>query len=172
MGKADYKRYSPKSYPIKDTKSLHIAVLSTEWNHNIVGKLKNACHNELIDHGIQKDNIYHYNVPGSYELPMGAKMVLSSSIKPDAIICLGCVIQGETKHDDYINHTIAKSINQIGLVSGVPTIFGVLTTNSKDQALARAGGDRGDKGIESAQAALKMISLKEQLEGQNRKISF
>ena len=172
MAKGDYKEFSPESYPISDVSQLHIAVLQTDWNQAVVSKIHKSCVDTLLSLGIIKEHIHEYSVPGSYELPMGAKMILSGQIKPDAIICLGCVIQGETKHDDYINHTIARSINNIGLMSGTPIILGVLTTNSIDQAHARAGGDRGDKGIESAHAALKMISLKEKIDGQSRRISF
>ena len=124
-----------------------------------------SCEKELLNHGIAKDQLNIHRVPGSYELPMGAKLLLGSQLKPDAIICLGCVIQGATKHDDYINHTIARSINNLGLVSGTPIIFGVLTTNNQEQARERSDGTYGDKGAESAQAALKMISLKEKLSG-------
>ncbi len=172
MAKTDYIPYSPKKYPIADIAHLEIAVVFTEWNDAIVTKIKTSCVEELLNAGVAKDNIHEFSVPGSFELPMGSKMIISSSTKTDVIICLGCVIRGETKHDDYINHTIARSINNIALVSGIPVIYGVLTTNDEQQALERAGGSRGDKGIESAHAALKMISLKEQLEGQNRKISF
>ena len=172
MGKADYRPFDLKEFPIKDISQLHIGVIRTEWNDEVVTTLADHCISELVRHGIDKESIHSFTVPGSFELPMGAKMMLSSSVKPDAIICLGCVIQGETKHDDYINHTIARSINSLSLVSGTPVIFGVLTVNDIDQARARAGGDRGDKGIESAIAALKMISLKEQLASRSRKISF
>ena len=172
MGKADYKPFDIAAYPIKDVSSLHIGIIRTEWNDDIVSKLVSSSKEELGRLGISGSNIYEYSVPGSYELPMGAKMMLGSQIKADAVICLGCVIQGQTKHDDYINHTVARSINQLSLVSGTPVIFGVLTVNSLDQALDRAGGSRGDKGIESAIAALKMISLKEQLANQKRRISF
>ena len=155
-----------------DIKALNIVVLRTLWNDEIVSKIHTSCLKELKSFGIQSDHIHEHSVPGSYELPMGAKMVLTSTTKADAIICLGCVIQGETKHDDYINHTIARSINNLSLVSGTPVIFGVLTTNDKEQALARAGGKRGDKGAESASAAMVMISLKEQLASKSKKISF
>ena len=172
MATSNYKPYNSEDYPIKAIHELHIAIIATEWNEAIVNTLLSNCRKELRDLGIDEEKILVYKVPGSYELPQGAKLVISSKIKPDAVICLGCVIQGETKHDDYINHTIARSLNQIGLITGIPAIFGVLTTNTVEQAIARADGSSGDKGKESAQAALKMISLKEQVEGQGRKISF
>ncbi len=172
MANPDYRPFNLQSFPIKDLADIHVAIVRTEWNNEVVDKLYQSCIKELEDQGILVDNIYNYTVPGSYELPMGAKLVLTSTVKADAIICLGCVIQGQTKHDDYINHTIARSINNLGLVSGTPVIFGVLTTNSLDQAIARANGTHGDKGSESALAALKMISLKEKLNSHGKKISF
>ncbi len=172
MAKADYSSYNAKDYPLKDIRVLRISVVSSEWNPEIIDLLESACLKELKDLGVLASNIRVHKVPGSYELPMGAKLVLGSSEKQDAVICLGCVIQGQTKHDDYINHTIARSINQLSLVSGVPVIFGVLTTNTKEQAIARADGSHGSKGAESATAALKMISLKESLSSKSSKISF
>lgn len=172
MGAPDYSLYKAEDYPIKEIESLRIAIIHTEWNPQIVGLLTSSCKEELLSHGLQPDNLLIHKVPGSYELPMGTKLVLGSQERADAIICLGCVIQGETKHDDYINHTIARSLNQLGLVSGIPVIFGVLTTNTLDQALARADGSHGSKGKESAIAALKMISLKESLGQKSKKISF
>lgn len=172
MSKANYGTYNSKKYPIKAIEELNIVVLRTEWNDDIVSKLQESCLKALNAYGIKKANINEMTVPGSYELPMGAKMILTSHTKADAIICLGCVIQGETKHDDYINHTIARSINNLNLASGTPIIFGVLTTNTEGQAMARAGGKRGDKGAESASAAMIMISLKEQLATKTKKISF
>lgn len=172
MAKPDYKPFSQESYPIKDISCLSIVILRTEWNDKVVSKMESSCLKELQDQGLSMDQIHQHTVPGSYELPMGAKMAISSPIKPDAVICLGCVIQGATKHDDYINHTVARSLNQIGLVSSTPVIFGVLTTNTEEQAFERAGGSRGDKGSESAIAALKMISLKHQLATKGNKISF
>ena len=172
MAEADYSAYNPKEYPLKDIAALRISIISSEWNTEIIDMLESACLKELEGAGVSSSHIKIHKVPGSFELPMGAKLVLGSAEKQDAIICLGCVIQGETKHDDYINHTIARSINQINLVSGIPVIFGVLTTNTREQAIARADGSHGSKGAESATAALKMISLKESLSAKAGKISF
>jgi len=172
MAEADYSLYNSKDYPLKDIGALRISVVCSEWNSEIIDVLETSCVKELKDAGVNESYIRIHKVPGSYELPMGAKLVLGSSEKQDAVICLGCVIQGQTKHDDYINHTIARSINQISLVSGIPVIFGVLTTNTREQAIARADGSYGSKGAESAIAALKMISLKETLASKTGKISF
>jgi len=172
MATPDYRLFSLEQYPIESVQKLTIGIIRTEWNNDIVDHLEKTCKEALTELGVSSDKILSYTVPGSYELPLGAKFMLNSVHKPDAVICLGCVIQGATKHDDYINHTIARAISQIGLISSKPVIFGVLTTNTKEQALERAGGSHGDKGIESAHAALKMISLKEQLNNQGNKISF
>lgn len=172
MATPNYNSFSFEQYPIKDVESLKIGIVKTEWNPEIISKLESSCMETLFDLGIKKENVEVFTVPGSYELPLGIKYLLGSHLKPNAIICLGCVIQGETKHDDYINHTIARSIAQIGLVSSIPVMFGVLTTNTLEQALARAGGDHGNKGEECAIGALKMLSLKEKLSSTGGKISF
>lgn len=172
MGKSDYASYNASSSPIQDLDKKRIAVVKTEWNADILDLLTESCRNTLRDHGIQDEHIHIVEVPGAFELPMGAKMVLSSQLKPDAIVCLGCVIKGETQHDVYINQAVSVSLSQLNLVSGVPVIFGVLTPNTYDQAMARADGTHGDKGKEAAIAALKMISLKEKLSQQSKKISF
>lgn len=172
MAIPNYNKFSLEAYPIKNIEGTVIGIVNTEWNSKIIDKLTNSCLATLKAIGINSDNIHTYTVPGSYELPLGAKFLLGSNLKPDAVICLGCVIQGATKHDDYINHTIARNISQLSLVSGNPVIFGVLTTNTEEQAEERAGGAHGNKGEESALTALKMISLKEKLAGQSKKISF
>jgi 6,7-dimethyl-8-ribityllumazine synthase len=172
MAIPSYRGFSLEEYPIKEIEDLCIAIVRTEWNSAIVDKMELSCADILERSGVKSDNIHQFVVPGSYELPLGAKYVLSSTLKPDAIICLGCVIQGETKHDDYINHTIARNISQLSLISGTPVIFGVLTTNTLLQAEERAGGAHGNKGEECALTALKMISLKEKLSSQTKKIRF
>lgn len=172
MAIPSYKKFSADEYPIKDIGNTRIGILNTEWNPEIITSMTTSCIDTLKELGIQPDNILLNTVPGSYELPLGAKYMLNSSYKPDAIICLGCVIKGATKHDDYINHAISKNISQLSVVSGIPVIFGVLTTNTTQQAIERAGGEHGNKGEESALTALKMISLKEKLSSQSNKISF
>ena len=107
-------------------------------------------------------HIVRADVPGSFELPYGAqalidKIFVTHSTIPDAIICLGCVIQGETRHFEFISQAVANGIMNVGLESGIPVIFGVLTPDSQEQALARAGGKLGNKGAEAAVAALQML---------------
>ena len=172
MAKANYPPYSAKDYPLEDPSGIVIGIVITEWNADIISNLLKGARATLVESGINQDNISIHAVPGSFEIPLGVKLLLSSTLRPDAVICLGCVIQGETKHDDYINHTVARAISTINLASSIPVIFGLLTTNNEAQALERSGGSHGNKGEESAIAALKMLSLKEKLIGQGKKISF
>ena len=164
--------YSLNNYDLDSIDSIRITIVNTEWNPDIIAQLTTSCLDTLAELGIQKAHMDTITVPGSFELPLGARYIIGSKDKPDAVICLGCVIQGETKHDDYINHSISKSISQLSLMSNTPVILGVLTTNNKDQALARANGTKGDKGKESAYAALKMISIKQRCQSAKSKISF
>jgi 6,7-dimethyl-8-ribityllumazine synthase len=172
MAIPNYRAFSFDEFPIVDFDKICIGIVRTEWNSQIVDSLNASCEQYLLAQGLQTANLVSVTVPGSFELPMGAKMMINSINKPDAVICLGCVIQGETKHDDYINHTIARALTQLGLVSNVPVIFGVLTVNNIAQAEARTGGEHGNKGEECAIAALKMISNKQKLSGSHRRIGF
>ena len=172
MAQSDYQTFDKSHYSDLDISNLHVGIVHSEWNEEIISLLKNSCQETLMDHGISSEKISSYAVPGSYELPAGAKYLLASDRDVDAIICLGCVIKGETMHDEYISHAVSSAILNLGLLSGKPVIFGVLTTLNKSQAIARADGSHGDKGKESAIAALKMLGLKESLSGKSKKISF
>lgn len=144
---------------LENPSKLHIAVVRAIWNKAITDKLLEGARNTLIEAGIPEDQIHVCDVPGSFELTMGAKIQISNQ-KVDAVICLGCVIKGETDHDKYINQAVANGLTQLGLVSGIPCIFGLLTVNSMLQAEERAGGKHGNKGVEAAATALTMINLK------------
>jgi 6,7-dimethyl-8-ribityllumazine synthase len=148
-----------------------IGVVVSEWNEEITYSLKDACVETLIKHGANKEDIHVAFVPGAFELPLGAK-ILFSQHQPDAIICIGCVIKGETKHDEYISNAVASGIMNLNLVSGIPVIFGVLTPNSMAQALDRAGGAHGNKGVEAAVTAIKMLQLKKEVKGDKKSIGF
>lgn len=145
--------YDPKSVPNGSGKRISIVV--SEWNQDITFKLHEGCKQSLLDHGVSEDDIESLVVPGSFELPMGARQLILST-KPDAVICLGCVIKGETDHDVYINQAVANGIMQLSLTTGIPVIFGVLTPNTHDQAIDRAGGKHGNKGVEASITALRM----------------
>jgi 6,7-dimethyl-8-ribityllumazine synthase len=120
--------------------------------------LADGAHKTLLTYGAQEDNILRVTVPGSYELSYGAqKMAQREDI--DAVICIGCVIQGETKHNDYINHAVAQGLTNVSLKYDKPVVFGVLTPNTEQQALDRAGGIHGNKGDEAAITAVKMLKF-------------
>lgn len=134
-----------------------VAVVSARFNEFIVSKLHGASIDCLIRHGLDKENITEAWVPGAFELPLMAKK-LSETNKFDAIICLGCVIRGATTHYDYVCNEAAKGISKVALDSGIPVIFGVLTTESIEQAVERAGTKAGNKGWEVAASAIEMIN--------------
>ncbi|MEE1884054.1 6,7-dimethyl-8-ribityllumazine synthase [Pedobacter flavus] len=135
------------------------AIVVAEWNAEITGKLYKGAFDTLIKHGVKEQNILSYPVPGSYELTAAADIVLSNNATIDAVICLGCVIQGETRHFDFICNAVANGLANVGLKHNKTIVFGVLTTDNQEQALARAGGKHGNKGDEAAITALKMAHL-------------
>lgn len=133
-----------------------IAIVVAEWNAKITGALYQGAYDTLIKYGVDKKNIISMAVPGSFELTGAAEILLSKKKKLDAVICLGCVIQGDTKHFDFICEAVANGITNVGIKHSKPVIFGVLTTNDEQQAIDRAGGKHGNKGDEAAITALKM----------------
>lgn len=134
------------------------AVVVSEWNEEITESLYDGVYSTLVEHGAAKENIIRKNVPGSFELTLGAQwMAAEESV--DAVICLGCVIQGETKHFDFICEAVAHGLTNVGLKFNKPVIFGVLTPNTRKQALDRAGGKYGNKGDEAAITAIKMLGF-------------
>ncbi len=135
-----------------------VAIVVAEWNDKITFALRDGAIQTLKKAGVKKENIHVYQVPGSYELPYAAFTVLQN-YSFDAAICLGCVIQGETPHFDYICQAVSKGCMDAQLQLKRPVIFGVLTTLDMAQAEARAGGKHGNKGAEAAHTALKMIEL-------------
>lgn len=163
-------QYEDKEIP--SGKDLHIGIVVAKYNEDITSALFEGCRQTLIDHEVETANISVLTVPGSYELPQGARILLSKHRSLDAIICLGCVIKGETSHNEYINYAVANALMQIGLSSGKPCIFGVLTPNDKQQAEDRAGGKHGNKGVEAAVTALKMAYLTNKEGLPSHKIGF
>lgn len=156
---------------ISDIHSVKIGIVQAQWNEIITNKLLVGAKETLLKKGVQPDHLLIHQVPGAFELPLGAKFLLNH-IKLDAVICLGCVIKGQTDHDKYINNAVANGITQLGLLSNVPIIYGVLTPNNEDQAMDRAGGREGNKGIEAAQTALSMILLKRNLHTEKKSIGY
>jgi 6,7-dimethyl-8-ribityllumazine synthase len=129
-----------------------------EWNKDITDALCRGAYDTLLKHGAKPENIHRNTVPGSFELSFGAQL-LAQSPDIDAVICLGVVIKGETKHDDYICHAVAHGITNVALKYNKPVIFGLVTTNDEQQAWDRAGGKHGNKGVEAAVAAIQMLGF-------------
>lgn len=138
------------------------AIVVSAWNSEITEALYNGAFQTLIAQDCATANIDRINVPGSFELTTGAALVAAKK-KYDAIICLGCVIQGETRHFDFICSAVANGLTTISLTEKLPVIFGVLTTNNMQQARDRSGGQHGNKGIEAAATAIQMAALSHSL---------
>lgn len=148
--------YSEKN--VSDVGNSKFAVIVSEWNEEVTESLYQGAYETLIAHGAQASNIIRKNVPGSFELTLGAQWMAEKS-EIDAVICLGCVIQGETRHFDFICDAVAHGITNVSLKYNKPVIFGVLTPNTQKQALDRAGGKHGNKGDEAAITAIKMLGF-------------
>jgi 6,7-dimethyl-8-ribityllumazine synthase len=133
-------------------------IVVSEWNPEVTEALYSGAVDTLLQNKAKKENIIRKTVPGSYELTLGAQWLAKSS-DIDAVICLGCVIQGETPHFDYICQAVANGITNVTLKYDKPVIFGVLTTLTMQQALDRAGGKHGNKGDEAAATAIKMLGF-------------
>jgi len=137
---------------------LRIGLVATRWNDFIVGNLVSGAKDALVRHGVAEEDIGLALVPGAFEIPLVAKR-LAMSGKYDAIVCLGAVIRGATAHFEYVAGEVAKGIASVMLETGVPVTFGVLTTETLEQAIERAGTKAGNKGAEAALAALEMANL-------------
>lgn len=137
---------------------LRIGLVATRWNDFIVGNLVSGAKDALIRHGVAEEDIGLALVPGAFEIPLVAKR-LATSAKYDAIVCLGAVIRGATPHFEYVAGEVAKGIASVMLETGMPVTFGVLTTETLEQAIERAGTKAGNKGAEAAVAALEMANL-------------
>jgi 6,7-dimethyl-8-ribityllumazine synthase len=135
-----------------------IAIVVAEWNDDITEALYEGAVNSLLAHGVKKNHIVRKNVPGSFELSLGG-LWMAEKKDIHAVICLGCVIQGDTPHFDYICQAVSYGITEAGLKTRKPVIFGVITTLNKQQALDRAGGKLGNKGEEAAITAIRMLNF-------------
>jgi len=147
---------------IPSAAAYRFGIVVAEWNAEITNALYQGAYETLIKHGALPENIFTYNVPGSFELTSGADLLLKTK-RFDAIICLGCVIQGETRHFDFICNAVANGVSNVAIKYSKPVIFGVLTTDNHQQAFDRAGGRHGNKGDEGAVTAIKMAYLAETL---------
>jgi 6,7-dimethyl-8-ribityllumazine synthase len=147
---------------LPDISHKKFAIVVAEWNDEITEKLFEGAYQTLLQYGALAQNIERGNVPGSFELTLGAHWYAQRG-DIDAVIAIGVVIQGETKHNDYINHAVAQGITNISIQNSKPVIFGVLTPNNMQQAIDRAGGVHGNKGDEAAMTAIKMVGLKDKI---------
>ena len=143
---------------IPNAKDFRFGIVVSEWNSDITKNLQKGAIETLLDCGAKQENIISWEVPGSFELVYGCKKMLET-LQLDAIIAIGNVIQGETKHFDFVCNGVTQGIVDLNVKYSTPIIFCVLTDNSKQQSLDRSGGKFGNKGIESAVAAIKMASL-------------
>ena len=161
MSTTNLSAYDPESIP--DAKKMRFGIVVSDWNSEITWALLDGATVTLKKHGATENNIVVKHVPGSFELTLGAQF-LAEYDDLDAIICLGCVIQGETPHFNYICQGVTQGITQLNMEYNIPFIFGVLTTLNQQQASDRAGGKHGNKGDEAAVTAIKMAALQREIE--------
>lgn len=161
MATADLSAYDPETVP--DSSDMRFGIVVSDWNNKITWALLDGAVNTLKKHGTDDENIVIKHVPGSFELTLGAQF-LAEYDDLDAVICLGCVIQGETPHFTFICQGVTQGITQLNMEYNIPFIFGVLTTNTGKQAADRAGGIHGNKGDEAAVTAIKMAALQREME--------
>lgn len=157
MSSSDLSSYDPKELP--SAAEMRFGLVVADWNPEITRPMLDAATDTLRKAGCQENDIVTHFVPGSFELPLGAKWLLDAAT-PDAIICIGCVIRGETPHFDFISQAVTIGLMQLQLDYAVPVIFGVLTTNDLQQAKDRSGGKYGNKGVEAALTAIRMAALR------------
>jgi 6,7-dimethyl-8-ribityllumazine synthase len=148
--------FNPDELP--DASQWKVGIVVSEWNHEITDKLLSGALEVLKQAGLAEESLITRRVPGSFELPFGAQVLIEQH-KVDGVICLGSVIRGETSHFDYVCQASSQGILEVSLKHNRPVIFGVLTDDNIDQSRARSGGELGNKGTESAVSMLKMISL-------------
>ncbi|MCL2651640.1 MAG: 6,7-dimethyl-8-ribityllumazine synthase [Candidatus Azobacteroides sp.] len=148
--------YDPNKVP--DASNMVFGIVVSEWNKEITSQLKEGAYNTLIRHGAKPENIIIAYVPGSFELIYGAQR-LAKTVKPDAVIGLGCVIRGETPHFDYVCSGVTQGFADLNRKGDIPFIFGLLTNDTMQQSIDRAGGIHGNKGDEAAVTAIKMVDF-------------
>ena len=156
MATTNLSHYNKTTIP--NAKDFRFGIVVSEWNPDITKNLQKGAIETLLDCGAKQENIISWEVPGSFELVYGCKKMLET-LQLDAIIAIGNVIQGETKHFDFVCNGVTQGIVDLNVKYSTPIIFCVLTDNSKQQSIDRSGGKFGNKGIESAVAAIKMASL-------------
>ncbi len=162
MSSSDKNLDSHSNINLGHSEGKKIGLVVSEWNEEITSNLLHGAEEALLANGIIAEDITTAFVPGSFELILGSKW-MAEDPEIDAVIALGSVIQGETKHFDFICQAVAQGIKDVNLSIGKPVVFGVLTTDTMEQAMDRAGGEHGNKGYEAGITALKMLGLKDKL---------
>lgn len=155
-------RAHPKAAVTKIPGKATVAIVAARFNAHIVDLLLSGCESRLRELGLTDDRLVVRRVPGAFELPLACSWLAEAGF--DAVIALGCVIRGDTAHFDYVAGEAARGISAVGIKTGVPIIFGVLTTETEQQAIDRSGGSHGHAGISAADAAAEMIALRESIE--------
>ncbi len=150
------KSLSAQTDQLPDGSGFSIALVVSSYHHEITSKLEAGCREVLSLAGVSEANILRLDCPGAYELPMVSSVVYDR-FKPDAVIALGCVVKGDTRHDEYINSAVAQGLMRLSLDHRTPFVFGLLTVENMQQAIDRAGGKHGNKGAECADTALKLL---------------
>jgi 6,7-dimethyl-8-ribityllumazine synthase len=151
-------------HPADDQQLAHLAIVVSRYNHTVTDRLLQGAITTLQQAGLNDQQVTVARVPGAWEVPLAAQQ-LAASGRFDAIICLGAVIRGATTHDQYINHQVSAQLAALALKFNLPILFGILTCQSLEQALQRAGGTMGNKGSECAQAALEMVGILRAIRG-------
>lgn len=141
---------------------MRVGIVASRFNEIIVNKLLGGAVDGLVRHGVEEDRITAAWVPGAFEIPVAAQRMAQSG-KYDAVICVGAVIRGDTSHYDYVCNEVSKGIAQVSMSTGVPVLFGILTTENIEQAIARAGSKAGNKGYDCALSAVEMVNLMRQM---------
>ncbi len=153
--------YNPNEIP--SAKKMKFGIVVSDWNQKVTHSLLRGALETLISHGAKEENILVKHVPGSFELTLGAQF-MAEYADLDGVICLGCVIQGETRHFDFICQGVTHGITELNMNYNIPFVFGLLTTNNQEQAIDRSGGKHGNKGVEAAITAIKMAALQKEME--------
>lgn len=158
MSSSDRNLSKVEGSTLENAAEFRLGIVWSEWNLEVTQALKNGAVKTLLAAGVKEENIITRTVPGSFELTLGAQYMAEYG-QVDAVICLGCVVQGETRHFDFICDAVAKGITNLNIKYSKPFIFGVLTPDNQQQAIDRSGGKHGNKGDEAAITAIKMLSL-------------
>lgn len=152
-----------KKKRISKASGMRIGIVVSEWNEEITSALLDGAIRTMQELGVARNNIEIHCVPGSFELPVAAKLLIENT-DVDGVICLGCVIQGETRHFEFISNAVANGITKVSIETNKPVIFGVLTPDNYQQAKDRAGGKHGNKGDEAGATVVKMIEMQKALQ--------